>query len=106
MPACARGEIVRDGEVGVYHLWTRCVRRAFLCGNDPLTGINYNHRRDWIRQFQQQLAALFGLDIGFHAELSNHLHLILRSRPDVVEGWSEEDVARRWLWISRLVPMA
>ena len=30
MAGCARSEIVRCGEVGVYHCWARCVRRAFL----------------------------------------------------------------------------
>jgi hypothetical protein len=49
MPASARQEIVLAGEVGVYHIWTRCVRRAFLCGVDPVTGQNFDHRRDWIR---------------------------------------------------------
>jgi len=28
---------------------------------------------------------------------SNHMHLALRSRPDVVAGWSDEEVAQRWL---------
>ncbi len=29
--------------------------------------------------------------------LSNHLHVVLRSRPDVVASWSDDEVARRWL---------
>jgi hypothetical protein len=29
--------------------------------------------------------------------MSNHLHLILRTRPDVVPEWSDEEVALRWL---------
>lgn len=103
MPACARREIVHEGAVGVYHVYNRCVRRAFLCGEDPLTGQNYDHRRDWITAMERQLAALFGIDIGFHVEMSNHLHLILRTRPDIVDAWSPEELARRWLTINRLV---
>ena len=29
--------------------------------------------------------------------MSNHLHVILRNRPDVVTHWSDQEVARRWL---------
>jgi hypothetical protein len=53
-----------------------------LCGEDPLTGKNYEYRRSWIYQMQAILAGLFGIDIGFRAELSNHIHLLLRNRPD------------------------
>jgi hypothetical protein len=88
--------------VGVYHCWNRCVRRAWLCGQDSLTGNDYEYRRDWILEREQLLAALFGIEIAFHAELSNHLHVILRTRPDIVLGWSDEDVVRRWLTIRKL----
>jgi hypothetical protein len=40
MPAYARHVIVADDEVGIYHCIARCVRRAFLCGTDPVTGHN------------------------------------------------------------------
>jgi hypothetical protein len=33
------------------------------------------------------------------AILSNHYHLMLRSRPDVVATWDDSEVARRWLMI-------
>ena len=89
--------------MGVYHVWSRCVRRAFLCGTDPFSGQDYTHRRDWIRDFQRRLAGLFGIEIGFRAELSNHIHLVLRARPDVVEMWTDEEVARRMMTVYRLV---
>jgi len=67
-----------------------------------MTGIDYEYRRDWIRDFEERLAGLFGIEVGFHAELSNHIHLVVRTRPDVVETWSDTDVVRRWLVISHL----
>ena len=33
-----RAEVVVADEVGVYHCVQRVVRRAFLCGVDPLSG--------------------------------------------------------------------
>lgn len=103
MPGCARREIVLEGEMGVYHCSSRCVRRAFLCGHDQATGKNFDHRRRWVQRFEQQLAGLFGIEVAFHAEMSNHLHLVLRSRPDVVATWSDEQVARRYLTINLLI---
>jgi hypothetical protein len=102
MVACARREIVPDGEIGVFHCFARCVRRAFLCGFDEVTGNDYEHRRQWLIDLQAQAAGLFAVEIAFHAELSNHLHLIVRTRPDVVATWSDEEVVRRWLKIARL----
>lgn len=92
-----------SGEVALYHCWTRCVRRAFLCGKDPLTGNDYEYRRVWIRAVEQKLAALFGVEIGFHAIMANHLHLVLRTRPDVVKTWSDEEVVERWLKVTHLI---
>ena len=34
--------------------------------------------------------------------MNNHFHLVLRNRPDIVRGWSDEQIARRWL---RLCPL-
>jgi hypothetical protein len=102
MAACPRSHIVAKGAVGVYHCWNRCVRRAFLCGYDRVTRKNYNYRRAWIRKQEQQLARLFAIDIAFHSEMQNHIHLILRTRPDIVSSWSDEEVVKRWLQIAQL----
>jgi len=48
MPTYARGQIVVEDMVGVYHCIARCVRRAFLCGIDPYTGQDYSYRKEWI----------------------------------------------------------
>ncbi len=34
-----------------------------------------------------------------YAILSNHLHVVIRNRPDVVKTWSDKEVALRWLQI-------
>ncbi len=67
MPSSSRRTVVDKGEVGVYHCWNRCVQRAWLCGQDPVTGIDYGYRREVIEEVERQLAGLFAIDIGFHA---------------------------------------
>jgi REP element-mobilizing transposase RayT len=67
-----------------------------LCGFDPLSQRSFDHRKEWIQSRLETLAAVFAVDICGFAVLSNHLHLVLRIRPDVVKSWSDEEVARRW----------
>jgi hypothetical protein len=45
----------------------------------------------------EALASVFGIDVLTHAVMSNHLHVILRNRPDIVTACSDEEVAIRWL---------
>jgi hypothetical protein len=96
VPACARRDIVDTHHVGVYHCIARCVRRAFLCGTDSYSGRDYSHRRAWILDRLRALAGLFGIEVCGYAIMSNHLHLVLRTRPDSVEQWSDGEVALRW----------
>jgi putative transposase len=92
----ARREIVDHKEVGTYHCISRCVRRAFLCGKDRLSGKSFEHRRAWIRSRLRSLTEVFAIEVIAYAILSNHLHSLLRNRPDLAKGWSDEEVARRW----------
>jgi hypothetical protein len=91
-----RREVLSDGEIQVVHCVNRCVRRGFLCGVDELTGKNYEHRRQWMRNRLEFLAGIFAADVLGFSVMSNHLHVILRNRPDVVKTWSDAEVARRW----------
>ena len=92
-----RRDVLADGEIQVVHCINWCVRRAFLCGLDPMTGNDYEHRRELIRQRMEFLAGGMGIEVLGFAVMSNHFHCIVRSRHDVVETWSDEDVARTWL---------
>src|SRR5690606_468143 len=80
----------------------RCVRQECLCGQDKKSGRNYDHRKKWLEERFKLLAKIFGIDLIGYAIMSNHFHVILRSRPDLVAEWSDTDVARRW-WM--LCPM-
>lgn len=97
MARLARIEVFAPDEIAIVHVMNRVVRRCFLLGNDEFTGKNYDHRKVWVEDQLQRLAASFGIDLLGFAILSNHFHLILRSRPDVAATWDDTEVARRWL---------
>ena len=97
----ARNTVVLTGTEGSYHIVTRCVRRAFICGYDSLTGKDYSHRKLWIRDRLQELGRIFAVDICGYSVMSNHLHLVIRNRPDICKAWSDLEAAERW-W--RLYP--
>jgi len=84
-------------EIGIVHTVQRCVRRAYLAGVDCHTGRDYSFRQEWIQRRLEALASVFGIDVLSYAVMSNHVHLILRNRPDVVAAWSDQEVAIRWL---------
>ena len=53
-----RRDVLAAGEIQVVHCINRCVRRVYLCGQDPLTGTDYEHRRELIRQRLEFLAGI------------------------------------------------
>ncbi len=95
----ARSQYVQEGQEGVYHCFSRCVRRAFLCGLDRDSGRAFSHRKAWIVNRLRHLAAIFAIEVCAYAVMYNHYHAILRTRPDLVLLWSDYEVARRWLML-------
>ncbi len=55
----------------------------------------------WIRRRLETLAGLFAVDVLGFSVMGNHIHLVLRIRPDLADEWDDQNVARRW-W--RLFP--
>lgn len=75
----ARCEVFNPAEASVFHCINRCVRRCFVCGTDPLTGVNYEHRKAWIEARLKFLAGCYGIDVLGFAVLENHFHVVLLS---------------------------
>lgn len=96
-----RNMTVIPATAGFYHCISRCVRRAWLCGEDPASGQNFDHRRGWIEQRLLDLAQSFAVELYAWAVMSNHAHVVLRVDPAVAAQWSDEDVATRWARLTR-----
>ena len=96
-----RTHIAPPGTAGSFHCVQRCVRRAFLCGDDPYTGQSFEHRKAWLEARILLVAGCFAVSIHAYAIMSNHLHLVLRIDPGEASTWNDEEVASRWV---RLFP--
>ena len=92
----ARRDLISLESTPYYHCVSRCVRRAFLCGEDSYTQQNYNHRRQWILDRLKHLADAFAIKIAAFAILSNHYHVIVRIDRDQALQWSDEEVVDHW----------
>ena len=90
-----RSEVVDPTAVQILHIINRCVRRAFLCGVDSVSGQDYSHRRQWLQDRLEYLVRHFAIEIATFSIMSNHFHLVVRTRPDIVSTWSDREVAMR-----------
>jgi len=87
----ARSSTLPHGSQGTFHVITRCARRSFLMGD------HHGHRRGWFAESLSDALPHFGVDLVTYAIMSNHVHLILRLRPDVVDQWTPVEAARHAL---------
>ena len=78
-----------------YHCMSRCVRRAFLCGVDKLSGRSFEHRRQQIQDDMIRLASVFFIDMAAFCVMSNHYHILLHVRRDDALSASAIDIVRR-----------
>src|SRR5262249_43329148 len=93
--AIARAHLVDVSLTRWYHCVTRCVRRAFLLAEGEFD------RKEWIDRRLQELAEIFSVSVGGFSVMDNHLHVLLRLDPEIAQGWSDEELVRRW---GRLFP--
>lgn len=96
-----RSHLVDPAAPGFYHCVSRCVRRAFLCGEDALSGRSFEHRRQWVEDRLLELAGIFAVGVYAYAVMSNHLHVVVYVDPAAPRAWPPDEVARRWV---RLTP--
>ncbi len=79
-----------------YHCTSRCVRRAFLCGMDDVSGVSFEHRRQWLEDRLLDLAKWFAIDIAAYAIMSNHYHVVLHVDRQKAQSWSDAEVVEHW----------
>jgi REP element-mobilizing transposase RayT len=92
----ARKNLIDLASTPYYHLIARCVRRAFLCGEDKYTGKNFDHRREWLVERIKLLSSIFAIEIAAYAIMSNHYHLVVKVNQQQALDWSDDEVIERW----------
>jgi REP element-mobilizing transposase RayT len=97
----ARLHIVHPDAVGSCRVVTRCVRHAWLCGRDAVTGRDFSHRKRWIEERIFALAEHFAIGVYAYVVMSNHVHLVVRTGPGAPDNSDALDVLRRWFSVSR-----
>lgn len=92
----ARKQLISIEATPYYHCISRCVRQAYLCGQDSATGKNYDHRRKWIEERILYLADHFLIDVAAYAVMHNHYHIVLRVNKEKSKDLKFHEVIQRW----------
>ena len=91
-----RKQLISLADTPYYHITSRCVRRAFLCGIDHYSGRCYEHRRQWVVDRIRLLSSLFAIDVCAYAVMGNHYHLVVKLCPNQFDALSDADILERW----------
>ena len=92
----ARSSLIDPGSTPYYHCMARCVRRAYLCGQDHLTGKDYEHRRQWVVDKLSEQVSIFAIEVCAYAVMSNHYHVVLHINALEADAWSRDEILNRW----------
>ncbi|MCG6200029.1 transposase [Psychromonas antarctica] len=92
----SRSTLISLVDTPYYHCISRCVRRAFLCGEDKYSGRSFSHRRQWMVDRIRQLSDIFAINVCAYSIMSNHYHLVLHANEVEIEACSDEDICKRW----------
>jgi len=101
----SRSKQVSLQDTRYYHLISRCVRRAYLCGEDAYTNQSFEHRRQWMVDRIRFLTSVFAIDVAAYAVMSNHYHLIVYIDVDEAKEWDNDEVCKRWQQLYQSHPL-
>ncbi|MFN5916849.1 MAG: hypothetical protein ACK48K_08830, partial [Planctomycetota bacterium] len=93
----SRGSKISPDEINIVHVWSQVVQQMPLLGSDPTTGQDFSHRKDWFLDIMAHQSMFMAIEILRFAIMDNHVHFLLRTRPDIVRDWSDEEVAWNYL---------
>jgi hypothetical protein len=65
-----RKALISLADTPYYHIISRCVRRAYLCGADHYSGQSYEHRPQWVVDRIRLLSSLFAIDVCAYAVMT------------------------------------
>ncbi|MFN5228748.1 MAG: hypothetical protein ACK5FS_07760, partial [Planctomycetota bacterium] len=77
-----RRSLIDPDQVTIAHVVAKTARNLFLLGVETQATDYNSHRKDWIVDILEFQSSLMAIDLLDYCLLSNHIHQILRSRPD------------------------
>jgi REP element-mobilizing transposase RayT len=95
MPRSRKTQVSLDA-TPYYYCSSRCVRCAFLCGKDAVTGQSFAHRRQWIEDKLIELSTVFAIDLCAYSVMYNHYHVVLFIDKSTADNWDIPEVVERW----------